>query len=215
LHRVFSLAGFQGVSLNVSSDGFTEPCWQDVYVVRPVHEIGTEGEANKWSIEDFNDRVRSSQQISRAQFSDDSANFLAGQSALAVVIEPYGGGRAALTYPATRDAAWPLQGKGKLVFWLKAINADVTGWQGGPFVVIHGEDGKTCHLEPKPGRDFMREVAHSEEREGWRLFEIPLQGDERWQRDGELPTVARAISLAFDSWGAPTLRLWIDGLAFE
>lgn len=52
-------------------------------------------------------------------------------------------------------------------------------------------------------------------REVMRLFEIPLRGDERWQLDGEVPLTARAVSLAFDSWGAPTLRLWIDGLALE
>ena len=138
-----------------------------------------------------------------------------GQSALGVVIQPYAGFRAALTFPKSLDAQWPLAGKTKLMFWLKAINADVTGWQGGPFIVLHGDGGKRCHLEPKPGRDLMRELDDNEAREGWRLFEIPLRGDERWQLDGDLPATARAVSLAFDSWGAPTLRFWIDGLAIE
>ena len=130
-------------------------------------------------------------------------------------IEPYAGFRVALTYPKSRDASWSLDGKTKLSFWLKSINADVTGWQGGPFIVLQGKDDERCYLEPMPGRDLMREVDYSEAREGWRLFEIPLQGDDRWQRDGDLPLRAQAVSLAFDSWGAPPLRLWIDGLAIE
>jgi hypothetical protein len=101
------------------------------------------------------------------------------------------------------------------VFWLKTINADVTGWQGGPFIVIRGDGERRCFIEPKAGRDLMRETDYSEAREGWRLFEIPLRGDARWQSDGDLPETARAVSLAFDSWGGPTLRFWIDGLALE
>ena len=215
VRHTFDRAGFHRVSLNVSNGVLTEPAWRDVYVTRDVNELGTEGEAANWSIEDFNDRTRSNEQTSRAKFTNDSGDHLIGQSALGVVIQPYAGFRAALTFPKSLDAKWPLAGKTKLIFWLKAINADVTGWQGGPFIVIHGDDGKRCHIEPKPGRDLMRELDHNEAREGWRLFEIPLHGDDRWQLDGDLPATARAVSLAFDSWGAPTLRFWIDGLAIE
>ncbi len=215
LQHTFDRVGFHRVGLNVSNGQLTEPAWRDVYVIRDVTELGTESESANWSIEDFHDRTRSNEQTSRATFTIDDTDPLIGKSSLKVVIQPYAGFRAALTYPKSRDAAWSLEGKTKLVFWLKAINADVTGWQGGPFIVVQGDDGKLCHIEPKPGRDLMRELDHNEAREGWRLFEIPLRGDDRWQLDGELPTTARAVSLAFDSWGAPTLRLWIDGLALE
>ena len=215
LEHTFERTGFHRVGLNVSNGVLTEPAWRDVYVTRDVIETGTEGDAANWSIEDFNDRTRSAQQTSRAAFTDETADRLAGQSALRVVIQPYAGFRAALTYPKSGDATWPLAGKTKLVFWLKAINADVTGWQGGPFIVIHGDGGQRCHIEPRAGRDLMRETDYSEAREGWRLFEIPLRGDAHWQSDGDLPETARAVSLAFDSWGGPTLRFWIDGLALE
>ena len=215
LQHTFDRVGFHRVGLNVSNGLLTEPAWRDVYVIRDVKELGTEGEAAKWSIEDFHDRTRSNEQASVATFTIDDSDHLIGKSALTVVIEPYAGFRAALTYPASRDAAWSLEGKSKLVFWLKAINADVTGWQGGPFIVLHGDGDNRCTIEPQPGRDLMRELDHNEAREGWRLFEIPLKGDDRWQLDGDLPRTARAVSLAFDSWGAPTLRLWIDGLAIE
>ncbi|RLT10406.1 MAG: hypothetical protein DWI21_04345 [Planctomycetota bacterium] len=50
---------------------------------------------------------------------------------------------------------------------------------------------------------------------GWRLFEIPLRANDQWQTSGDLPDKVRALALCFDSWGAPILRLTIDGLAFE
>ena len=211
----FGQVGFHRVGLNVTNGRLTDPARGDVYVVREVVELGTEGTPAGWSIEDFHDRARSNEQSSRAVFDNDFVERLIGKSSLRVVVAPYSGFRAALTYPKSRDAAWSLKGKTKLTFWLKAINADVTGWQGGPFLVLHGEDGAVCRLEPRAGRDLMRDLDNNEARIGWRRFEIPLGGDAHWQRDGDLPAIARAVSIAFDSWGAPTLRFWIDGLTLE
>ncbi|MFM8932089.1 MAG: right-handed parallel beta-helix repeat-containing protein, partial [Gemmataceae bacterium] len=214
LKAVFTKPGFQRIGLNVDNGVWTELAWRDVYVVREVVELGTEGTPADWGIEDFQDRARSGQQTSKARFFD-SEEHLVGKSALGVEILPYAGFRAALTYPKKLDARWKTTGTRKLSFWLKAINEDVTGWQGGPFVVLHGEGGKKCYLEPKKGKDLMREMDQSEAREGWRLFEIPLAGDERWQVDGGVPETLTGVSLCFDSWGAPALRLWVDGLALE
>jgi parallel beta-helix repeat protein len=213
LEHVFHQVGFQRIGLNATNGLLTEPGWRDVYVVRDVPEFG--GDPEQWAIEDFHDRIRSPQQTSRARFAIDQSEHLVGDSSLQVQIEPYAGFRAALTFPKSQDAQWSLAGKTKLSFWLKAINADVTGWQGGPFIVLHGDGEERCYIEPQPGRDLMRELDHNEAREGWRLFEIPLAGDDRWKRDGDLPASVRAVSLAFDSWGAPPLQLWIDGLAWE
>ncbi|MBC7819757.1 MAG: right-handed parallel beta-helix repeat-containing protein [Planctomycetaceae bacterium] len=215
LEHTFDRVGFHRVGLNVSNGWLTDLAWRDVYVVRDVTEIGTEGSATNWSIEDFHDRTRSNEQISRAKFADDTADKLVGKSALGVVIAPYAGFRAALTFPKSRDAQWSLEGKTKLVFWLKATNEDVTGWQGGPFIRLDGEAGQQCHIEPKPGLDHMRNAEHNEARDGWRLFEIPLRANDQWQTSGDLPDKVRALALCFDSWGAPTLRFTIDGLAFE
>jgi parallel beta-helix repeat protein len=215
LAHTFDHVGFHRIGLNVSNGFLTEPAWQDIYVIRDAQELGTEGHANHWSAEDFHDRTRSNEQKSRAAFHDDEQTRLVGKSALHVVIDPYAGFRAALTLRKSPDEMWALAGKTKLCFWLKAINADVTGWQGGPFIVLHGDDNNRCYIEPSSGRDLMREADHSEAREGWRLFEIPLDGDDRWRRDGDLPAQPKAITLAFDSWGAPPLQIWIDGLAFE
>ena len=215
VRHVFQKSGFYRVGVNISNSTGKELAWRDFYVVNPVTELGTEGDAANWSIEDFHDRQRSREQTSRADFTNDAADHLVGKSALRVVIQPYAGFRAALTYPKQRNAEWSLQGKTKLVFWMKVINEDVTGWQGGPFFVLHGADGQACHIEPKAGLDLMRQVDHNEGRDGWRRMEIPLAGNSQWQTDGTLPDQLKAISLAFDSWGAPTLRIWIDGLALE
>lgn len=213
--HTFAAPGFYRVGLSVNSVAGADLAWRDFYVVNDVKEIGTEGTAAEWFIEDFHDRQRSREQISRAELTDDQENHLVGQSALKVVIQPYAGFRAALTYPKSRDAHISLRGKSKLIFWMKAINEDVTGWQGGPFVVLHGAGDARTYLEPKQGRDLMRELENNEGRDGWRRMEIPLQGGDRWQTEGAIPSEVQAVSLAFDSWGAPTLRLWIDGLSFE
>lgn len=213
-HR-FDRVGYHRIGINVSNGVLTEPAWRDVLVVSNVRELGTDGPAEGWSIEDYHDRTPSRERISQALFSLDTEDHVVGNSSLRAVVAPYSGFRAALTYPRARDADWSLEGKTRITFWLKAINSDPTGWQGGPFVAIHGSDGLTAWIEPKEGRDLMRELDNNEEREGWRRFEIPLNGDDRTRLIGKLPAKVKALSLAFDSWGAPPLRIKIDGLAIE
>ena len=215
VRHTFSRPGFYRVGVNVANRDGTELAWRDFYVVERVAETGTEGNASEWSIEDFHDRIRSQEQKSRADFTNDTTEKLVGKSSLRVVIRPYMGFRAALTYPKARNADWSLEGKTKLVFWMKVINEDVTGWQGGPFFVLHGENDSKCHIEPQKGLDLMRQIEDNEGRDGWRRMEIPLKSSDKWQVDGDLPQKLRAVTLAFDSWGAPTLRIWIDGLAVE
>jgi parallel beta-helix repeat protein len=209
----FDRPGFHRVGLNATLNGRTELAWQHVYAVAPVTELGTEHNAAGWSITDFHDRTRSDQQTSRAAFAVDSDHALIGTQALRVHIAPYAGFRTALTWPADQTFRIPVRDQQQLSVWLKAINSDVTGWQGGPFITLHGPAEQICHLEPAAGRDLMRELQHNEEREGWRLLEIPLAGSDAWKRDGQLPQEIHAISIAFDSWGAPPLTIWLDGLA--
>jgi hypothetical protein len=215
LKHAFHEVGFQRIGLNVSDGERTELAWKDVYVVKDVDEIGTEGDIANWTIEDFQDRNRSEQQISRASFTQVESDHLVGKSALHVVIKPYMGFRVALRYPTQNDARWTMKGKSKLVFWLKSINEDVTGWQGGPFIALSGAGNQRRWIEPKDGSDLMRQLDHNEARDGWRLMQIPLQGNDQWRVDGELPETVRSLSLNFDSWGSPPLQFWIDGLAFE
>jgi parallel beta-helix repeat protein len=213
--HAFKKPGFYRVGVSLSTAAGSELAWRNFYVVNDVQEIGTEGTASAWSIEDFHERNRSNTQISRAEFTDDATDRLVGKSALRVVIRPYAGFRAALTYPRDHNAAWSTKGKTKLTFWMKVINEDVTGWQGGPFLVLHGDGDQKCYVEPRQGLDLMRQMDHNEGRDGWRRMEVPLRGGDQWQLDGAVPDSLKAVSLAFDSWGAPTLRIWIDGLAIE
>jgi parallel beta-helix repeat protein len=209
----FDRPGFQRIGLNAVLNGHAEPAWQDLHVVDDLPELGTEHSAAGWTITDFHERVRSDQQVSRAEFSVDRETALIGREALKVKISPYAGFRTALTWPADHSLRLPANDKLVLSFWLKAINSDVTGWQGGPFIVLHGTDDQRCYLEPAAGRDLMRELEHNEERETWRRLEIPLTGDANWVRAGELPREIHAVSCCFDSWGAPPLTIWLDGLA--
>lgn len=215
LESKFDQIGFHRIGLNISNGERTELAWKDVYVVKDVVEIGTEGDQANWSIEDFDERDRSNEQVSQARFRAVETDHLVGKAALEIKIQPYKGFRAALRFPKQNDANWSVQGKTKLVFWLKAINEDVTGWQGGPFIVLYGNGKQRRWIEPKAGLDLMRQLDHNEAREGWRLMQIPLDGNEQWQAEGDRLESVKSLSLNFDSWGAPPLQIWIDGLAFE
>ena len=66
-----------------------------------------------------------------------------------------------------------------------------------------------------PQGDFLSSPPYNEAREGWYYFDAPLNGDKKWKREGDKIDVAHWLTLGFDSWGNPPLRIWIDGLAFE
>lgn len=213
-HR-FERPGFYRIGLNVSNGHSTEPLWRDVYVVSEGELSGTEQRADGWTLTDFHERQRSSEQRSRMTLRLDETEKLVGRNSVRAEINPYAGFRVAMTWTAKEPELLETAGRRSLCFWLKSINEDVTGWQGGPFIVLRGAAGELCYLEPAKGRDLMRELEHNEARDGWRLFEIPLAGDERWTRDGDIPRTVTAISLCFDSWGAPPLRLWVDGMGLR
>ena len=114
LTHTFDRIGFHRLGLNVTNGDNTELAWQDVYVVRNGAEIGTEGQANEWSLEDFDERGRRGLQTSRAEFSNDPKWRLMGQSSLGVVIRPYSGFRAAVQISIKDRANQALTGKTKL-----------------------------------------------------------------------------------------------------
>ena len=111
-------------------------------------------------------------------------------------------------------AGLSLEGKTRLVFWFKAINENVPAWQGeNPIVTLYESDDKFMRLTPKG--DFLSTPPYNEAREGWYYFAVPLAGDAQWQREGAVLLTANFLSIGVDSWGAPPLRMWIDGLALE
>ena len=66
-----------------------------------------------------------------------------------------------------------------------------------------------------PIRDFLSQPPYIEAREGWTYFQVPLAGNQEWKRDGEIPSSIRSIDFGFDSWGAPPLSIWIDGVGLK
>ena len=98
------------------------------------------------------------------------------------------------------------------MFWVKAINENVPAWQDlNPLVTLYESEGKFVKLSPV--RDLMSQPPYNEAREGWTYFEVPLGGDEQWKKEGGEVGMVNWMTIGFDSWGAPPLRIWVDGLA--
>lgn len=201
-------AGFYRVGLTVDDGKLSDLAWLDAYVVEDVRELGTEGDASAWG---FACQTNSS----RFAFADDTEVRICGKSSLRARIEPYGGFRVAAVFPASKRAGWSLAGKRAIVFWARYCNGDVTGWQdGNPVVTLHETEEKFVRFVPT--RDWFREPAYNEGRDGWNYYAIPLEGDSSFRREGAKSLKAvHWISIGVDSWGAPPLQLWIDGLAIR
>jgi parallel beta-helix repeat protein len=201
----FADPGFYRLGLTVNNGLLSDLAWRDFYVVGNAPEIGTEGQAADWTWIDT---------ASRVKFSDDKEIHIAGRSSIYAFAQPYGGQRLNLAYPSSKKAGWSLEGKTRLVFWFKAINENVPAWQdANPIVTLYENDEKFMRLTPKG--DFLSAPPYNEAREGWYYFAVPLAGDGKWQRDGAVLLSANFLSIGVDSWGAPPLRMWIDGLALE
>lgn len=196
--------GFFRLGLTVSNSHLSDLAWRDFYVVEALPELATEGHAAEWGMaEEPNLKIT---------YRDVRDTKLTGSTSVYAMIDPYHGQRASLLFPKSKAANWSLAGKTHLVFWLKMINPNL-GWQDvNPVITLYGAD-KTLKLTPK--KNLLGSPAYNEGREGWNYFEIPLAGDELWQRDGVDITTLNYLTVGVDSWDAQPLQLWIDGLAFK
>lgn len=207
ISHVFKEPGFYRVGLTVNNGLLSDLAWRDFYVVGDAPEIGTEGQAADWTWFDPQSKVK---------FANDRETRIAGGSSVFALVQPYGGFRLNLLYPASRKAGWSLAGKTRLVFWFKAINENVPAWQGeNPVVTLYETDEKFVRLTPKGKADLLSAPPYNEAREGWYYFAVPLGGGEKWDREGAALSTVNYLSIGVDSWGAPPLRMWIDGLALE
>jgi hypothetical protein len=207
VERAFRSPGFYRVGLTVTSGGFSDLAWRDLYVVEPVTEIGTDGAGTtaQWSFIDPQSRVT---------FASDPEIKIAGNSSLRALVDPYGGERVSLQFPASGDLRIPLKGKSKLVFWIKFINENIPAWQNAnPIVTLYETPTKLTRLEPR--QDLLSNPPYNEARDGWTYISVPLTGDELWRREGDKITTVNSLTIGFDSWGAPPLKIWLDGLAIE
>lgn len=203
-HR-FQAPGFYRVGLTVNNGLLSDLAWRDFYAVEDIPELGTEGQAADWGWIDPDSQVA---------FSDDRTVRIAGQSATFALVRPYSGGRVSLLYPSAKNAGIRLDGRTHLVLWVRAVNENVPAWQDvNPLVTLYESAEKSLVL--RPAADFLSQRPNNEEREGWSYFAIPLAGNELWKREGRPIAVLNYLTIGFDSWGAPPLRIWIDGMALK
>jgi len=203
--HVFQRPGFHRMGLTVHNGRLSDLAWRDLYITEDVAEIGTEGAAADWSWIDAS---------SRAAFEDDRETRLVGESSVRALVSPYGGGRVSLLYPASRRAGWKPSEYRELVFWVKALNENVPAWQDvNPIVTLHSGESDAIRLAPRG--DLLSQPPYNEAREGWTYFAVPLAGDAVWERTGSDCETIDYVTIGFDSWGAPPLRIWIDGLAWK
>jgi hypothetical protein len=201
--HAFKQPGFYRVGVTTTNGVLSDLAWRDFYVVEDVKELGTEGQAAEWGWVDPQSKVA---------FKDDREVKISGSSSVFALVQPYSGGRVSLLCPKSKAAGWSLAGKTKLVFWVKAINENVPAWQDlNPLVTLYESEGKFVKLSPV--RDLMSQPPYNEAREGWTYFEVPLGGDEQWKKEGGEVGMVNWMTIGFDSWGAPPLRIWVDGLA--
>ncbi|MCU0959454.1 MAG: right-handed parallel beta-helix repeat-containing protein [Pirellulaceae bacterium] len=202
--HTFSAPGFYRVGLTVNNGLLSDLAWRDFYVVDAGAEWGTEQVASAWGWIDPQSEV---------QFADDPAG-IAGRFAVRALVQPYSGMMVHLLYPQSRDAAVPLAGKTRLVFWLRALNENLPAWQGPqPVVTLYESDERFAVLTPK--QDLLSSRPNNEEREGWSYFVVPLAGNDQWERTGDLPKTLNFVTIGCDSWGAPPLQIWIDGMSLQ
>ncbi len=210
----FSEPGFHRVGLTVSNGTFAGLASLDVLAVDDsAGETGTEFEAGKWSAEANgvpSDIVRFS----------NCTDALVGKYSLHFAPETYAGGEIAVTYPKTRDAAWDLSGKTKLVFWMKLINPNIpieNAVNGHVTIDLRGDDGDIRFVAKNYNAFFHG--SYNEARSNWRFVEVPIRGESAdWvcETIGEpSPGRIHAIRLSVTSAGDKPFRVWLDGLRFE
>ncbi len=207
LEHVYKAPGFYRVGLTVTDGPFSDLAWRDLYVVEPVTELGTEGTdpAASWSFIDPHSRVA---------FTADRNFRIVGESSLYAFVNPYGGERVSLRFPAAANMKLPLANKSRLVFWIRSINENVPAWQNAnPIVTLHESASRFIRLEPR--KDLLSSPPYNEARDGWTYFSVPLEGDELWKREGSKITTVNFLTIGFDSWGMPPLRIWLDGLSIK
>jgi parallel beta-helix repeat protein len=152
----------------------------------------------------------------RATFRWDGAMRGVPGSCVHARIEP-DSGNAALLWPATRDAAAPLAGRTHLSFWIRTRNPNIPAWQGSnPILTLHESEDRWLRLTPT--RDLLGNPPDVHFRDEWMPLDVPLAGGAGWTAEngpgGPLATL-HWLTVGLDTWGAPPLDVWLDGLALR
>ena len=111
---------------------------------------GTNG---RWSVRSVPDPQ------SKVQITNDTKEFLAGRSSLAVRVLP-SGNPIRLLYPSSRKAGIALAGKSHLVFWSKQLNGNIHAWKGlMPTVTLYESDEDSRCSDHSMTRRTIRGIA--------------------------------------------------------
>lgn len=204
VEHAFAAPGFYRAGVTVENGSLADVAWVDVYV---VDGCDLASDAAQWTWTDDTGRCK-------AGFAIDRQVALVGGASMKARVDPYDGQRVSLLWPRQKDAVLPLDGRSELVFWLRTIDEYPTGWQDGNPIVTLWQDAEH-RLRFVPARDLLQSPQCSEARDGWNRFSVPLAGGELWKREGAAIWRVNWITLGFDSWGAPPLSIWIDGLGFR
>lgn len=200
----FPLSGEYRVGLRVSAGQLSDWLTRVVRVLPNTAEIGTEQDVGEWSWVEAGPL--------RVDFQTSETGGLVGRSFLTARCEPYHGALAELLYPKSQKLGLSLDGKSRLLIWMKAATESNIGWQfANPVVTLHEAAGKSLKLTPRTNR---LPNSRNLEEAPWAAFVVPLSGDEQWQREGEIETL-NWLTLGVDSWDHPTLRIWLDGIFLE
>lgn len=153
----------------------------------------------------------------RATFRWDGALRRQPGSCVHARIDTDSGGRVALLWPATRDAAVPLAGRTRLSFWIRTRNPHVPAWQDvNPIVTLHEAEDRWLRLTP--ASDLLGNPPDVHFRDEWMPLDAPLAGGEGWRAEcgpGGPPATLQWLTLGLDSWGSPPLDVWLDGLTLR
>jgi parallel beta-helix repeat protein len=204
VEHTFRQPGFYRLGLTVSNGLLSDLAWRDAYATEDLPELGTEGQVETWSWLD---------PASTCRFQADRTIRLCGSESLHATVSPYGGGRVTLVHRVP-DSQIPLAGHSHVVFWLKKRNPNIPAWQGpNPLVALADRAGREMTLVP--ASDLLSHPPDNEGRDGWTYFAVPLRGDDVWKPEGEPIDAVGQLRFGFDSWGAPTLEIWLDGVAIR
>ncbi len=202
--HTFRAPGFYRVGLTVANGALAALAWRDVYVVDALDDAA---DAAAWTFTDTTGRCR-------VAFTADAQTRLVGASSVRAAIDPYDGNRVSLRFPRAAGLGHAVRDGEQLVFWLRARNPGIPAWQDvNPLVTLYQDAAHFVVLRPE--RDLLAQPIANETRDGWNRFALPLAGGAGWTREGAVLTQVQWLTLGFDSWGAPPLAVWIDGLGFR
>ena len=124
---------------------------------------------------------------------------LVGKSSVKAAVGIYGG-RLNLLCPTLRGKAPAmLRNKKSLSFWFKAANPNSHSWQDvNPLIVIYDNNQRSAQYITN--RNLLSSPQYAEA-DGWISIEVPLAGDDVWQRVGADLTSTSSVSIGVDSWG--------------